>query len=104
MHSRAAEPTIPDGSYCLFGFERGGSRGGKLVLVWHRGCSDPALGGEYSVKRYKSEKVAKADGSWSHSAIRLEPLNPDPVFQPLVFSPDDEGEIRVVGEFVAVVT
>ncbi|MBI2566412.1 MAG: DEAD/DEAH box helicase family protein [Candidatus Schekmanbacteria bacterium] len=98
------EPTIPDGSYCLFRFERGGSRGGKLVLVWHRGCNDPALGGEFSVKRYKSEKVAEADGSWSHTEIRLEPLNPDPVFQPLVFSPEDEGEIRVVGELVAVVT
>jgi len=96
------EPTIPDGSHCLFHADRGGSRDGRLVLVWHRGCTDPALGGEFSVKRYRSTKVAAADGTWSHREIRLEPLNPDPAYQPLVFTPDAEGDLRVIGEFVAV--
>jgi len=96
------EPTIPDGSHCLFHADRGGSRDGRLVLVWHRGCTDPALGGEFSVKRYRSTKVAAADGTWSHREIRLEPVNPDPAYQPLVFTPDAEGDLRVIGEFVAV--
>jgi type I restriction enzyme R subunit len=30
---RSMEPTIPDGSFCLFRFERGGSRNGLVVLV-----------------------------------------------------------------------
>ena len=29
------------------GTDRGGTREGKLVLLWHRGCTDPALGGEF---------------------------------------------------------
>ena len=49
VEGRSMEPTIPDGSYCLFRAERGGTREGKLGLVWHRGCTDPALGGEFSV-------------------------------------------------------
>ncbi len=75
---RSMQPTIPNRSWCLFRADRTGSRHGKLVLVWHRGSTDPALGGEFSVKRYVSTKVRNADGTWTHSEIRLEPLNPDP--------------------------
>jgi type I restriction enzyme R subunit len=102
VDGRSMEPTIPDGSYCLFRTDRGGSRQGKLVLVWHRGCTDPALGGEFSVKKYSSSKIENPDGTWSHEEIRLEPLNPDPAYLPLVFDPTAEGDIRVIGEFVCV--
>ncbi len=102
VEGRSMEPTIPDGTWCLFRTDRGGSRSGKTVLVWHRGCTDPALGGEFSVKRYKSEKTFSRDGTWRHREIRLEPLNPDPEFQPLVFTEEAEGDLRVVGEFVTV--
>ncbi len=37
---KSMEPTIPDGSYCIFCFERGGSRNGKVVLVESRLVSD----------------------------------------------------------------
>ena len=88
VEGRSMEPAIPDGAWCLFRADRGGSRDGKRVLVWHRGCTDPALGGEFSVKRYASRKAADSGsaGAWRHREIRLEPLNPDPEFQPLVFS------------------
>ena len=103
VEGRSMEPTIPDGSYCLFRAERGGTREGKLVLVWHRGCTDPALGGEFSVKKYTSTKTeVPDDGSWSHREIRLQPLNPDPAYSDLVFNPSAEGDLRVVGEFVCV--
>lgn len=103
VEGRSMEPTIPDGSYCLFRAERGGTREGKLVLVWHRGCTDPALGGEFSVKKYTSTKTeVPDDGSWSHREIRLQPLNPDPAYSDLVFDPSAEGDLRVVGEFVCV--
>lgn len=102
VEGRSMEPTIPDGSYCLFRVDRGGSRAGKVVLVWHRGCSDPALGGEFSVKRYRSTKNTAPDGTWSHREICLEPLNPEPAYQPLVFTAGAEGDVRVIAEFVAV--
>ena len=50
IEGRSMEPTIPDSSYCLFRADRDGTRQGKLVLVWHRGWTDPALGREFSVK------------------------------------------------------
>lgn len=104
VEGRSMEPAISDGAWCLFRADRGGSREGKRVLVWHRGCTDPALGGEFSVKRYMSKKAADGDGdgTWRHREIRLEPLNPDPAFRPLVFSPEAEGDLRVVGELVDV--
>ena len=102
VSGRSMEPIIPDGAHCLFRSERGGTRQGKLVLVWQRGVADPALGGEFSVKKYESTKAASVDGDWSHREIRLKPLNPDPAFHDLVFAPDAEGELRVIGEFVAV--
>ena len=37
VSGQSMEPSIPDGSHCLFRTERGGSRQGKLVLVWQRG-------------------------------------------------------------------
>ena len=101
IKGHSMEPTIPDGSYSLFRADRGGSRAGKLVLVWHRGCTDPALGGEFSVKKYESTKVAADDGGWSHREIRLKPLNPDPAYRDLVFAPDAEEDLRVIGEFVS---
>ena len=101
IEGHSMEPAIPDGSYCLFRTDRGGTREGKLVLVWHRGCTDPALGGEFSVKKYSSTKEAEPDGdSWSHREIRLQPLNPDPAYEDLVFDPGAEGDLRVIGEFV----
>ncbi len=103
VDGQSMEPTIPDRSYCLFRTDRGGSREGKLVLVWHRGCSDPGLGGEFSVKKYTSAKAVAPDGdTWSHREIRLKPLNPDPAYRDLVFDPAAEGDLRVIGEFVCV--
>lgn len=102
VEGSSMEPTIPSGSHCLFRADRGGSHEGKLVLVWQRGCTDPALGGEFSVKRYRSTKVASSDGTWSHSSIRLEALNPDPAFRPLEYAREEGGDLQVIGEFVAV--
>ncbi|HKH43859.1 MAG TPA: DEAD/DEAH box helicase family protein [Thermoanaerobaculia bacterium] len=103
IQGKSMEPRIPDGSYCLFRADRGGSRQGKLVLVWQRGSVDPALGGEFSVKKYESRKVASAEGDWVHQEIRLKPLNPDPAFRDLVFGDGAEGHLRVLGELVSVI-
>jgi SOS-response transcriptional repressor LexA len=91
------EPLIPNGSVCLFRRFGAGSRQGKLVLVEElgRGVND-----RYTVKRYKSAKVQREDGTWEHNAIRLEPLNPE--HEPWYLIPGEEDRYRIVAEFVRV--
>jgi hypothetical protein len=48
---KSMEPTIPDGSFCLFDRGVAGSRQGKIVLVELRGDIDPETGHRYTVKR-----------------------------------------------------
>jgi phage repressor protein C with HTH and peptisase S24 domain len=88
------EPTIPDGSLCVFRYGVSGSRQGRLVLVENRGTT----GDQYSVKRYLSEKH-ESEGQWKHTRIRLESLNPGSPSWDL--DPDEE-KYRIVAEFVRV--
>jgi SOS-response transcriptional repressor LexA len=81
---RSMEPMVPDGSFCLFRAHPQGSREGKLVLVQKHGASE--TGGEFTIKRYHSEKAVLRTGEaaefgddpeWRHSRVRLISLNPD---------------------------
>lgn len=90
------EPLIPDGSVCLFRPFGAGTRNGKLVLVEELGRG---LNDRYTVKRYVSKKRQRADGSWDHDSIRLEPLNPEHTAWEL--DPEQE-RYRVVAEFIDV--
>lgn len=96
---RSMEPLIPDGSVCVFRGGVAGSRQGKLVLVeaLGRGSND-----RYTVKRYRSEKAraGEAGEEWSHSRIRLEPLNPE--FEAWDLDPREEANLRIIAEFVRV--
>jgi len=94
------EPMIPDGSFCLFFAPVAGSRQGKVVLAELRDGLDPETGERYSVKRYTSAKMETEDG-WRHVEVSLEPVNHD--FAPLTLAVDDERDVHVVAEFVAVV-
>ena len=87
------EPLIPDGSLAIFRAGVTGSRQGRLVLV-----EDPGAGGtnRYTVKRYRSEKVAGADGEWRHTRIHLESLNPE--YPSWDLDPAEE-KYRIVAEF-----
>ncbi|HWO71020.1 MAG TPA: DEAD/DEAH box helicase [Actinomycetota bacterium] len=99
MRGRSMEPLIPDGALCLFRAPVEGSRDRKVVLVQLAGAEDPEGGGRYTVKRYRSEKVAMDDGTWRHSRIWLEPANPS--FEPIELAPDEES-VAVIAEFVRV--
>ena len=96
---KSMEPAIPDGAYCLFRAPVEGTRQGKIVLVRMRDDTDPESGQRYTVKRYRSEKVADGD-SWRHSRISLNPLNPD--FQPIALTGTDDRQFQVVAEVVEV--
>jgi phage repressor protein C with HTH and peptisase S24 domain len=84
-------PLIPDGSLCVFESNVTGSRQGRLVLVENRSGG----GDRYTVKRYRSEKVADPSGEWRHERIILEPLNPD--FE--AWELTDGDDLAVIGEF-----
>ena len=91
---------IPDGSWCLFRTDRGGSRDGKVVLVQHRNSQDPDAG-RYTVKVYHSEKVTKGD-EWHHTRITLKPDSTDQKYKSIVLEREEVGELKVIGELVAV--
>jgi type I restriction enzyme R subunit len=100
VEGHSMEPMIPDDSWCLFASPVTGSRQGRIVLAQHRSIHDPETGGSYTVKRYKSQKTAGADGSWHHTRVILEPLNP--AFNPIVIEDVDETEVAVVAELMEV--
>jgi phage repressor protein C with HTH and peptisase S24 domain len=101
ISGHSMEPHIPDGSLCVFRHGVAGSREGRFVLV-----ENLETGGNnrYSVKRYRSAKSELASGefdtgTWRHSRIRLESLNPE--FPSWDLDPDEE-KYRIIAEFVRV--
>jgi DUF2075 family protein len=98
---KSMEPSIPDGSYCVFRFERGGSRNNKIVLVQSKSVADPETNQAYTVKWYSSEKELFDDGTWRHKKIILSPDNK--LFEPIVLENVSADDFRVVAEFVEVV-
>jgi uncharacterized protein len=93
---------IPNGAWCLFRHNPAGSREGKIVLVQHHSIRDPESGGEYTVKRYRSEKRRTEDG-WTHQTITLWPESNDSSYLPISIPLGESDEFKVVGELVAVV-
>ncbi len=97
---KSMEPTIRDAAYCVFRTGVSGTRQNRILLVQKRDFTDPETGGGYTVKRYESTKTTTEEG-WKHERIRLIPDNPDRVtFPVLEFTPEDEGDLQVVAEFV----
>ncbi|UTW05055.1 DUF2075 domain-containing protein [Amphritea atlantica] len=93
---------IPNGSWCLFKSNPGGTRNGKVVLVQHRHIDDPDHGGSYTVKVYHSDKTIEGDmiintrivlkpdtNAFGYSSIELE---------------DDGEELTVIGEYLTVIS
>jgi DUF2075 family protein len=99
VKGRSMEPLIPDGSYCVFRKDPGGSRDGKIVLVEHASLRDPDTGARYTVKKYRSEKEFLDDGSWRHKRITLSPLNPE--FAEIVLEDVPGHSFRVAADFIS---
>jgi len=98
---RSMEPTITDGSYCVFRFDQGGSRNGKVVLVESRQVTDPETNQKFTVKRYRSEKRHLEGDQWRHKKIILSPDNKD--FDDIVLEDVSEDDFRVVAELICTV-
>ena len=101
VSGRSMEPRIHDGDWCLFRPCPAGSRQNRLLLVQVNSHLDPEDGGRYTIKRYNSTKRQDEDG-WQHQTIELQPLNKD--YSAIQISPEDAEDIRIIGEFVSVVT
>jgi len=93
---------IPNGAWCLFRADPGGSRNGKIVVVQHRSIQDPEFGVGLTVKRYESTKMPADGDSWQHERIVLHPDSTREGYASIILEPDDAQDLRVVGELVAV--
>ncbi len=91
---------IPDGAWCLFRLNPGGSRQGKIVLVQHRNIEDPDNGGSFTIKQYHSEKVEHY-GEFVNQRIVLRPLTNAFGYKDIVIE-KDLSELAVIGEFLSV--
>lgn len=100
VQGKSMEPVISDGDYCLFTFEVGGTRNGRIVLAEKSDFVDPDTGAGYTVKEYSSTKDVAPDGDWQHHSITLKPVNPD--YQEISISAEEADDFRIVAFFMEV--
>jgi len=93
---------IPNGSYCLFKRDEGGSRNGEIVLVESTDIKDSEFGSGYTVKKYQSVKNI-SDGEWRHESIILKPMSTIDEYSDIVLSEDELINFRVIGIFDRVI-
>ena len=94
---------IPNGSWCLFRANPGGTRQGKIVIAQHRSIDDPETGGKYTVKVYSSEKTINPDGDWQHERVVLRPDSFQPGYDPIVINRDAaDDEFMIVAELLTI--
>lgn len=93
---------IPNGSWCLFKSNPGGTRNGKVVLVQHRNIDDPDHGGSYTVKVYHSQKTIEGD-MLVNTRIVLKPDTNAFGYSPIELEDDGE-ELIIIGEYLAVIS
>ena len=96
------KPRINDGDLCVFELyssDVSGSREGEIVLTK---CinNDDDYGCSFTIKKYHSEKLQNEDGSWKHTKVELQSLNPE--FSTIEVSPEDASSLRTIGILKAV--
>lgn len=91
---------IPNGSWCLFKQDQGGSRNGLITLVEMTDYIDPDFGSNYTVKEYQSKKVPNEDG-WEHEEIILSPKS-KLFYEPITLTNNEDVKFKVVGIFMSV--
>ena len=94
---------IPNGSICLFKPYNGGSRNGKIVLIENIDIQDQDFNSAFTIKTYSSEKIVSNEG-WEHTSIVLRPNSFDSSYKNIIINEENGSEMRVVGEFVSIIT
>ena len=93
---------IPPGAWCLFHFDPQGTRNGKIVVVNHDHIEDPELGGHYTIKRCKTEKIVDEKGV-VHHVLALKPESTNEKHEAMVLSLQESEELDVVAELLTVI-
>lgn len=94
---------IPNGSYCIFRKDLGGTRNGKIVLVESTNIKDSEFGSCYTIKEYQSVKYEDENG-WQHQLIILKPRSNDSSYKNIELKNDDLTNFKVVGIFESVLS
>ncbi len=95
---------IPNGSWCLFKSGSGESCEGKIVLVQYRDIIDVEQGGHYAVREYHREQVNAEDYNFYSSNIVLRPKTSALGYKVMALTEDQAKNLRVLGEFVSILT
>lgn len=93
---------IPNGSYCLFKQDDGGTRNGKIVLVESTAIHDNEFGSGYTVKEYQSIKSI-TENEWKHDKITLKAKSTNSEYTDIQLVEDDLINFKVVGIFEKVI-
>jgi len=101
IKGQSMEPTIRDGSYCLFRHGVVGSRSNRILIVRKDGYLDPETESSFTIKRYHSEKAINPDTDWEHRFIKLVPDNKN--FESIIVTEDDSDSLSVVAEFIQMI-
>ena len=94
VHGAAMEPLIPAGAWCVFKPAGKGNREGKTCLVRHSGIADPAMGGQYTVRKWYSSPATPG----GFSKVTLRGISPGAA--PIVLEPRKAEEVEVLAEWV----
>jgi superfamily II DNA or RNA helicase/HKD family nuclease len=94
---------IPNDSICLFRPDSGGSRNGKIVLVENIDIQDTDFKSSFTIKTYSSIKEITEDG-WQHTSIILRPNSYESKYKDILINEENGVGMRVVGEFVAIIS
>ncbi len=92
---------IPNGSYCVFSKDEGGSRNGKIVLVELYDKQDSESGSRFTIKEYNSKKNIE-ENQWGHESITLKPLSYNSEYKSIELVGDEINSLEVVGIFECV--
>lgn len=93
---------IPNGSYCLFKQDQGGTRNGAVVLVQSTDIRDSEFGSGYTVKQYESSKSI-IDDQWRHDSIKLKPMSTFDDYEEILLTENELTNFRIVGIFERVI-
>jgi SOS-response transcriptional repressor LexA len=94
---------ISNNSICLFKKYFAGSRSGKIILIENKDSYDPDFNSTFTVKTYSSEKTVSEEG-WQHNSIILKPNSFDKGFKNIIIDEENSNEMRIIGEFITVLS
>jgi phage repressor protein C with HTH and peptisase S24 domain len=100
VSGNSMEPSIPNGSICLFRIYKGGTRQNRIFLIKARGLIDPSTEESFVVKKYK--RITDIQDSEDRSQTIVHLISENKIYPPIILVANNETEIEVVAEFVEV--